>query len=136
MLRGVVGEGEGRGVLADPDQKNKPIFEISVFELVKIDMPLHFFCFLKLWSKLWTLLPPGGCWDLILKISWLKRNIKRCLCGNSSGFLNIRFQPLCSSWKVELSSRKFKFEFLQFSSSILILLWIAYKIALTNLFQV
>ena len=49
MLREVVG---GEEFWSDGIEKSKPIFELSVFELVKIDISLHFFHFLKILTNI------------------------------------------------------------------------------------
>ena len=51
-------EGSGGGIVREFDwigvQKNKSVLELSVLELVKIDIPLHFSSFSKFLPKLWT----------------------------------------------------------------------------------
>ena len=126
-------EGEGAWGSAGSDQKSKSILEIKVFELVKIDKPLHF---LRLFFWYFDQYCASVCLLRMLRShfenSLVEKNIEMSLCDNSSSG---GFQPLRSLRKVEPSSQKFKFELSQFLSSISNLLWITYKTAQTDLFQ-
>ena len=106
--------------------KNKAIVKRSIIKLVEVVISLHFYVFFFFWILI-TIENPcalrkegGSYWNPILKT-----NVRSSICGNFFRFLNCCSESLYSTPKVELSSRKLKFEFLKFWASILNLCYIA-----------